>query len=91
MIRSDPHGSATASVHPRQTWRRSADGVTCGSPSRPSCTIAAQVAASRPPEREPSMPGEQYLPPAPVGQVEVLAVAQVALSLKQSTLEPFKA
>ena len=26
-------------------------------------TIAAQVAARRPPEREPSMPGEQYFPP----------------------------
>ena len=25
--------------------------------------MAAQVAASRPPDREPSMPGEQYLPP----------------------------
>src|SRR3954452_122955 len=32
-------------------------------PSRPSDTSAAQVAASRPPERDPSMPGEQYLPP----------------------------
>src|SRR6185436_16847703 len=32
-------------------------------PSRPSDTSDAQVAASRPLEREPSMPGEAYLPP----------------------------
>src|SRR5450432_1969020 len=32
-------------------------------PSRPSDTIDAQLAASIPLEREPSMPGEQYLPP----------------------------
>src|ERR1035437_2367101 len=32
-------------------------------PSRPSATIPAHVAASRPPERDPSIPGEQYFPP----------------------------
>src|SRR5450432_1079655 len=32
-------------------------------PSRPSDTIDAQLAASIPLEREPSIPGEQYLPP----------------------------
>ena len=32
-------------------------------PSRPRLTIAAQVAANSPPERDPSIPGEQYFPP----------------------------
>src|SRR4051794_15331574 len=32
-------------------------------PSRPMLTIAAQVAASMPPDRDPSMPGDAYLPP----------------------------
>src|SRR6516165_8678763 len=32
-------------------------------PSRPKLTIAAHVAASSPPLREPSMPGEAYFPP----------------------------
>ena len=32
-------------------------------PSRPVATIPAHVAASRPLERDPSIPGEQYLPP----------------------------
>src|SRR6478609_8561643 len=32
-------------------------------PSRPYCTIAAHDAASRPPDREPGMLGDMYLPP----------------------------
>ena len=53
------------------------------------CTIDAHVAASSPPEREPSMPGDAYLPPRPVGQEEVLALRS-ALSRNASTDVPLK-
>ncbi len=52
--------------------------------------MAAQVAAIRPPEREPSMPGEQYLPPLQSVRKKYWALRR-ALSRKVSTEVPLKA
>ena len=48
----------------------------------------AQVAASRPPERDPSMPGEQYLPPLQSVRKKYWA-SRRALSRKVRTEVPF--
>src|SRR5487761_2187177 len=59
-------------------------------PERPRLTMAAQVAASNPPEREPSMPGEQYLPPVQSVWKKYWALRR-ALSAKHRTLVPLRA
>ena len=51
-------------------------------------TIDAQVAASSPSEREPSMPGEQYLPPVQSVRKKYCELRS-SLSAKASTDEPF--
>ncbi len=52
--------------------------------------MAAQVAAISPPEREPSMPGEQYLPPLQSVRKKYWALRR-ALSRKVRTDVPLKA
>ena len=42
--------------------------LVAGSPGGPGCTIDAQVAAIRPPERLPARPGETYMPPFQSGR-----------------------
>ena len=59
-------------------------------PSRPSCTIDAHVAARSPPERDPSMPGEQYFPPLQSVRKKYCELRS-AWSRKVSTEVPFRA
>ena len=54
---------------------------------RPMLTIAAHVAASRPPEREPSMPGDAYLPPVQ-SVMKKYWLLRSAMSRNASTDEP---
>ena len=52
--------------------------------------MAAQVAAMRPPDRDPSMPGEQYFPPLQSVRKKYWALRS-ALSRKVSTDVPLNA
>src|SRR3954447_8388101 len=58
-------------------------------PARPYPTIAAQVAASSPPEREPGMLGDMYLPPLQPARWKYCALRRL-LSRKSSVDVPLK-
>src|SRR6516162_1354969 len=58
-------------------------------PSRPMLTSEAHVDASIPPERDPSMPGDAYLPPVQ-SVMKKYWLLRSALSRKASTDVPLK-
>src|SRR5881398_339702 len=58
-------------------------------PSRPKLTMAAHVAASSPPEREPSIPGDAYLPPDQ-SVMKKYWLLRIALSRNANTDVPLK-